>query len=127
MRLSDVDDPVNLGGPARCEVLVTNLGLQPVRKVVVRATSDARLSWDSAEAWIGDTRLDLMWSKDGDEWKLDPLPELAPDATLRIVLNGQGNATGDAETTVRVAHETPDSEVSVSEITHVAGSGDKPR
>lgn len=127
VRLSDVDDPVTLGGAARCEVRVTNLGLQPVRKVVVRAASDARLSWSSAEAWVGETRLELAWKQEGDELRFDPLPELAPDATLRIVLTGQGNATGDAETTVRVAHETPDSEVSVSEITQVAGPVEKSR
>lgn len=120
VRLADLDDPVPNRGSVRYEARIQNLGLQPVRDVVVQAVGDARVTLESAEVWISERKLDIPSTRVEGEIRLAPIPELAADATLRVVLTGKATETGDAEATIRVSHETPESTVTVTETTHIA-------
>jgi hypothetical protein len=120
VRWGDLDDPVVAGGKVRYEARVVNLGLQPVRNVVVQTMGDSRVTLDSAEAWIGERKLEIRFEQIDGELRFAPIPELAADATLRVVLTGKASGAGDVETSIRVSHETPESTVTVTETTHIA-------
>ena len=119
LRVSDLNDPVQVGDEAEFEITVQNLGLQSVSEVQLDVQTSEHLQTGRHIAKLDDREVTLKQT-DRDGTVLIALPNLLPpDATLKITLRAKVLRPGDAELRV-VATVGPDgSPVETTEFTSI--------
>ena len=107
LRVSDLNDPVQVGDEAEFEITVQNLGLQSVSEVQLDVQSSEHLQIGRHTAKLDDREV-ILTQTDSDGTLRIALPNsLPPDATLKITLLAKVLRPGDAELRV-VATVGPD-------------------
>jgi hypothetical protein len=104
VRVSDIDDPIEVGGRGRYEITVQNIGLQTVRDVSLSVEITPELTLLSGGVDLGKEALPTKATVDDPRRSLvfEKIAELAPDEMLVYIIRVEGAGRGTAELTARV-------------------------
>jgi len=119
LRVSDRDDPLEIGKKGTYEVTVQNIGLQPARRVVLEAAIPENLKLLSTTVQTGDQKLTLRRVAQGNKQVFDPVDQLAPNARLVYTFEVEALRAGPAEFRASLTSVLSNTPVSVSEPTSV--------
>lgn len=120
MRVSDRDDPLEIGKMGAYEVTVQNIGLQAARRIVLEATIPESVKLRSAKVRAGDHDLTFKQSVNGNTLLFDPVEVLAPNARLVYTFEVEGLRAGPAEFRASLTSALSSTAVTVSEPTTIA-------
>jgi uncharacterized repeat protein (TIGR01451 family) len=119
LRISDRDDPLEIGKTGLYEVTVQNIGLQAARRVVLEAAIPENLKVRSATVRSGDEELTLKQVAQGSRLVFDPVELLAPNARLVYRLEVEALRAGPAEFRASLTNALSSTAITVSEPTSV--------
>lgn len=97
LRISDRDDPLDVGKAGQYEATVHNLGLQPARNVVLTATIPEHLRVLGANVSLGPETLPAQFTLEGGRLTFDTIATLAADATLVYTIDVEALRSGKTE------------------------------
>jgi hypothetical protein len=120
LRLTDRDDPLELGKSGLYEVTVHNIGLQPAREIALEATIPPQLKVVSAKVRQGDTELRTASRQEAGRLIFEAVGELAADDRLIYLIEVEAIGSGAAELRVRLTSSLTSVPVTTAEPTMIA-------
>jgi hypothetical protein len=120
LRVTDRDDPLEIGKTGLYEVVVHNIGLQPAREIALEAAIPAQLRVVSAKVRLGDTELSTSSRQEAGRLIFDVVGELAADDRLIYLVEVEAVSAGAAEFRVRLTSSLTSVPVTTSEPTMIA-------
>ncbi len=119
LRVSDLNDPVQVGDEAEFEITVQNLSLQSVSEVQLDVQTSEHLQAGTHVAKLDDREVTLMQTDHDGTLRLTLPNSLPPDATLKITLRAKVLRPGDAELRVVATVGSDGSPVETTEFTSI--------
>ncbi len=113
-QLSDLKDPIEVGGETSYEVRVTNQGTKAASNVRIAVLLPRGLKFLSAEGPV-------RYQAEGQRILFEPLRQLAPKADTAYTLKVQATEVGDQRVDVQIVTEEMQDPVSKEESTRVYG------
>lgn len=119
LRISDSDDPLEVGKPGEYRLTLQNIGLQPAEKVQLELFPPDNIKLLSATVTQGETPVPLKLQTAGRKLVFDAIPELAPNAELVFTLRVEGTKPGLAELRASLTSSLSQIAISTAEPTLV--------
>jgi uncharacterized repeat protein (TIGR01451 family) len=119
LRVSDRDDPLEIGKTGVYEVSVQNIGLQAARRVVIKAVLPENVSFQSASVRTGDTKLDLKFAVEERKVVFEPVEQLEPNVRLTYSIEVEALRAGPAEFRASLTNSLGNTPVTASEPTTI--------
>lgn len=117
LRISDAQDPLEIGKPGEYVLTVQNIGLQPAEKVQLELFPPENVKVLSATVKQGETPVPLKLQPDGRKLVFDIVPQLAPNAELTYTIRVEGTKPGLAEMRATLTSSLTQTAVSTAEPT----------
>ncbi len=118
LRVSDRSEPAKVGGEVTFEIVLQNLGLQPLTTSRLDLQGSEHLRFKDHSARLNDQAITLTKSEQDGRWTLIVNQPLPPDATLKLTVQAIALKPGDAELLVTATGDD-DSPVETSEFTSI--------
>jgi len=119
LRVSDLNDPVQVGDEVEFEITVQNLGLQSVSEVQLDVQTSEHLQAGRHAAKLDDREVTLTQTDRDGTCRLTLPNSLPPDATLKITLHAKVLRPGDSELRVVATFGPGGSPVEAIEFTSI--------
>lgn len=97
LRISDRDDPLEVGKTGRCDVAVENIGLQPARNLVLTATVPAQVRIVGANVRLGNSAVPVQYAIRDGKIVFDLVGALPSESTLRYQIEIEALRPGTVE------------------------------
>ena len=97
LKISDREDPLDMGKTGTFEVTVENIGLQAARRIVIEATASENLKVCSAKVQAGGKDVPLKYTIDGSRLVFDAVDQLEPSVRLVYTIAVEPLRPGQAE------------------------------
>lgn len=120
LRISDRDDPLEVGKTGQYELTIHNIGLQPARKLALEATVPEQLKIVSIKVLNGTDELRVASRQEQGRLIFDPVEDLAADDRLTILIDVEAVAAGTAYFRVRLGSSLGSTPITTAEPTVVA-------
>jgi uncharacterized repeat protein (TIGR01451 family) len=97
LRISDTQDPLEIGSAGEYRITVRNIGLQPAEKVQLELFPPEGIKILSASVKEGENPLPLRLQSEGRKWTFDAVGQLGPNVELVYLVRVEGTRAGLAE------------------------------
>ena len=109
LRIQDRDDPLTVGKETTVEISLQNVGLLPCHQIRLELAAPEQVSLGTVKLRRGDSEQAITVKHEERRLVFDPIPVLAPDETVTLLVTVHAEASGVVELIATVQHAAENS------------------